>query len=135
VLSDVEIDPSNPDIIYASMWEVREGPWEDGNEFNGPAADYSNPPMVETLAPVNQGLPKDLSQIYVAIAPSDSHRLYATVGAASGSLAFYRSDDGRRKLGASPPMILVPPAASEAAILPFPEWIPKMQTWSTARAR
>ncbi|MGA9788875.1 MAG: glycoside hydrolase, partial [Candidatus Sulfotelmatobacter sp.] len=33
--SDVEIDPSNPDIIYASMWEAREGPWEDGNLFNG----------------------------------------------------------------------------------------------------
>ena len=33
--SDVEIDPSNPDVVYASMWEVREGPWEDGNEFNG----------------------------------------------------------------------------------------------------
>src|SRR5580704_9081300 len=26
--SDVEIDPSNPDVVYASMWEVREGPWE-----------------------------------------------------------------------------------------------------------
>src|SRR6476660_2857658 len=23
--SDVEIDPSNPDMVYASMWEVREG--------------------------------------------------------------------------------------------------------------
>ena len=33
--SDVEIDPSNPDVVYASMWEAREGPWEDNNEFNG----------------------------------------------------------------------------------------------------
>ena len=33
--SNVEIDPSNPDTIYASMWEAREGPWEDGNLFNG----------------------------------------------------------------------------------------------------
>ena len=33
--SDVEIDPSNPDVIYASMWEAREGPWEDNNEVNG----------------------------------------------------------------------------------------------------
>ena len=33
--SDVEIDPSNPDVIYASLWEVREGPWEDNNEFEG----------------------------------------------------------------------------------------------------
>src|SRR5271154_3674191 len=34
--SDVEIDPSNPDVIYASMWQGRLGPWEDNNNFNGP---------------------------------------------------------------------------------------------------
>src|SRR5437868_3358096 len=33
--TDVEIDPSNPDVVYASMWEVREGPWEDNNECSG----------------------------------------------------------------------------------------------------
>src|SRR6202521_5894781 len=33
--SDVEIDPANPDVVYASMWEVREGRWEDRNEFTG----------------------------------------------------------------------------------------------------
>ena len=33
--SDVEIDPANPNVIYASMWEVREGPWEDKNLFEG----------------------------------------------------------------------------------------------------
>src|SRR5579871_4718139 len=33
--SDVEMDPANPDVLYASMWEVREGPWEDGNVVNG----------------------------------------------------------------------------------------------------
>jgi photosystem II stability/assembly factor-like uncharacterized protein len=38
-------------------------------------------------------LPKDLSQIYVAVAPSNSRRLYATLGTATGALAFYRSDD------------------------------------------
>ncbi|MGH9530271.1 MAG: WD40/YVTN/BNR-like repeat-containing protein, partial [Terriglobales bacterium] len=29
--SDVEIDPANPDVIYASLWDVREGPWEDND--------------------------------------------------------------------------------------------------------
>jgi hypothetical protein len=46
--SDVEIDPSNPDVIYASMWEVREGPWEDNNESTAPAAAYSSPRTAET---------------------------------------------------------------------------------------
>jgi len=92
--SDVEIDPSNPDVVYASMWEVREGPWEDGNEFNGTNGGlFKSTDGGTTWQQLTNGLPKDLSQIYVAIAPSDSRRLYATVGEASGKLGVYRSDD------------------------------------------
>ncbi len=92
--SDVEIDPSNPDVIYASMWEVREGPWEDNNEVNGTGGGlFKSNDGGNTWHPLTNGLPKDLSQIYVAIAPSDPRRLYATAGTASGALAFYRSDN------------------------------------------
>jgi photosystem II stability/assembly factor-like uncharacterized protein len=92
--SDVEIDPSNPDVMYASMWEVREGPWEDGNEFNGSKGGlFKSVDGGVTWRPLTNGLPADLSQIYVAIAPSDARRLYATLGMSSGKLAVYRSDD------------------------------------------
>ena len=92
--SDVVIDPSNPDVVYASMWEVREGPWEDNNEFNGTGGGlFKSTDGGGTWHPLTNGLPKDLSQIYVAIAPSDSRRLYATLAAASGKLSVYRSDD------------------------------------------
>ncbi len=92
--SDVEIDPSNPDVIYASMWEAREGPWEDNNEFNGTGGGlFKSTDGGATWHPLSNGLPKDLAQIYVAIAPTNSRRLYATVAIASGPLAFYRSDD------------------------------------------
>ena len=92
--SDVEIDPSNPDVIYASMWEVREGPWEDGNEFNGSGGGlFKSTDGGSTWHALTNGLPKDLSQIYVAIAPSDSRRLYATLSTAAGKLGVYRSDD------------------------------------------
>jgi len=92
--SDVEIDPSNPDVIYASMWEVREGPWEDNNEVNGTGGGlFKSTDGGNTWHPLTNGLPKDLSQIYVAIAPTDPRRLYATLGTASGALAVYRSDD------------------------------------------
>jgi photosystem II stability/assembly factor-like uncharacterized protein len=92
--SDVEIDPSNPDVIYASMWEAREGPWEDNNEVNGTGGGlFKSSDSGNTWRPLTNGLPKDLAQIYVAIAPSDSRRLYATLGTASGALGFYRSDD------------------------------------------
>jgi photosystem II stability/assembly factor-like uncharacterized protein len=93
--SDVEIDPSNPDVVYASMWEVREGPWEDNNEFNGSGGGlFKSTDAGITWHQLTNGLPKDLSQIYVAIAPSDPRRLYATLATASGKLSVYRSDDG-----------------------------------------
>ena len=92
--SDVVIDPSNPDVVYASMWEVREGPWEDGNEVNGTGGGlFKSTDGGSTWHPLTTGLPKDLSQIYVAIAPSNPRRLYATLSTASGKLGVYRSDD------------------------------------------
>jgi photosystem II stability/assembly factor-like uncharacterized protein len=93
--SDIEIDPTNPDVMYVSMWEAREGPWEDGNQVNGTGGGlFKSTDGGATWRPLTNGLPKDLSQIYVAIAPTDSHRLYATLGTASGGLFVYRSDDG-----------------------------------------
>ncbi len=92
--SDVEIDPSNPDVMYASMWEAREGPWEDNNIVNGTGGGlFKSTDGGSTWHPLTNGFPKDLSQINVAIAPSDARRLYATIATASGALAFYRSDD------------------------------------------
>ncbi len=92
--SDVQIDPANPDVVYASMWEAREGPWEDNNEFNGTGGGlFKSTDGGSTWHQLTSGLPKDLAQIYVAIAPSDPRRLYATVAAASSKLGVYRSDD------------------------------------------
>ena len=92
--SGVEIDPSNPDVVYASLWEAREGPWEDGNIFNGTNGGlFKSTDGGETWHPLTAGLPKDLAQINVAIARSSPRRLYATVGSSSGKLGVYRSDD------------------------------------------
>ena len=92
--SYVEIDPSNPDVVYASMWEAREGPWEDGNLFNGAGGGlFKSTDGGSTWHLLTNGLPKDLSQIYVAIAPSEPSRLYASLSTASGKLGVYRSDD------------------------------------------
>ncbi len=92
--SDVEIDPSNPDVVYASMWEAREGPWEDGNLYNGSGGGlFKSTDGGSTWHQLTNGLPNDLAQVYVGIAPSDSRRLYATLATASGKLAVYRSDD------------------------------------------
>jgi photosystem II stability/assembly factor-like uncharacterized protein len=99
--SDVQIDAANPDVMYASMWKVRQGPWEDGNEYNKVGGGlFKSTDSGNTWHPLTNGLPKDLVQIYVAISPSQPSRLYATVGTAkpgnysSGTgLGVYRSDD------------------------------------------
>ncbi|HKS81355.1 MAG TPA: hypothetical protein VJR23_07595 [Candidatus Acidoferrales bacterium] len=100
--SDIEIDPSNPDVVYASMWQVRLGPWEDGNEYNGTNGGlFKSTDGGNTWRQLTKGLPDKLVQLYVAIAPSDSKRLYATVAmqgtteyGSGNNLGFYRSDDG-----------------------------------------
>ncbi|HET9407345.1 MAG TPA: glycoside hydrolase [Candidatus Sulfotelmatobacter sp.] len=92
--SDVQIDPTNPDVVYASMWEAREGPWEDNNEFNGTNGGlFKSTDGGATWHQLKNGLPQNFSQIYVAIAPSDPRRLYATLGMSDGKLAVYRSND------------------------------------------
>lgn len=97
--SDVEIDPSNPDTLYASLWEAREGPWEDRNLFNGTSGGlFKSTDGGETWRPLTKGLPTNLAQINVAIAPSDPKRLYATLATAAtgdltAQLGVYRSDD------------------------------------------
>ena len=70
--------------------------------------------------------PKDLPQIYVAIAPSDPRRLYATLCAdrARGRLGVYRSDDGGENW-AQITTIRAPQGASAAAIFPVPRVDPK----------
>jgi photosystem II stability/assembly factor-like uncharacterized protein len=99
--SDVEIDPSNPDVIYAALWEMREGPWEDNNQFEGTGGGlFKSVDGGDHWRPLTNGLPKDLTQINVAIAPSQPGRLYATVATTTRGdygtdqgLGFYRSDD------------------------------------------
>jgi len=100
--SDVEIDPSNPDIIYASLWQSRLGPWEDSNAFSGTGGGlFKSTDGGNTWKKLTKGLPDDLVQINVAIAPNQPSRLYASLATtkpseyASGKgLGFYRSDDG-----------------------------------------
>jgi photosystem II stability/assembly factor-like uncharacterized protein len=100
--SDVAIDPSNPEVVYASLWEMREGPWEDGNQFPGTGGGlFKSTDGGTTWKQLMTGLPKDVVQVNIAISPSEPNRLYISIGTtkkgAYGSgagLGVYRSDDG-----------------------------------------
>jgi len=91
--SDLELDPRNPDIVYACLWETRQGPWENGawNGTNGGI--FKSTDGGTTWRPLTRGLPEDVVQADVAIAPSDPRRIYASV-ASRQTVGIYRSDDG-----------------------------------------
>jgi photosystem II stability/assembly factor-like uncharacterized protein len=98
--SDVEIDPSNPDVVYAALWELRLGPWEDANQYNGTGGGlFKSTDGGKTWKPLTNGLPKGVMQVNLTIAPSQTSRLFAAVASARGEnapgsdVAIFRSDD------------------------------------------
>jgi len=99
--STVAIDPSRPNTVYAALWQERLGPWEDNNEFGGTGGGlFKSTDGGTTWTQLSAGLPKDLTQINIAIAPSMPDRLYAIVGtteagdySSAKGLGVFRSDD------------------------------------------
>src|SRR5208337_3621825 len=90
---DVKIDPSDPNVVYATLWEAREGPWENA-EWNGTGGGiYKSTDGGLTWKQLAGGLPNGIAQAYVAIAPSTPKRLFASV-ATQEKLDLYRSFEG-----------------------------------------
>lgn len=91
--SDVCIDRNNPSIIFAGLWQARRRPWEliSGGPGSGLYVSRDGGDTWQEI--VGHGLPeKPYGKIGVAVAPSDSRRVYAIIEAAQGGL--FRSDDG-----------------------------------------
>ena len=93
--SDLDVDPQAPNVLYAGMWQFRRYP--DFFESGGPGSGlYKSTDGGDTWTELTAGLPKgEKGRIAVAVAPSRTSRVYATVE--SDETALYRSDD----LGAS----------------------------------
>jgi photosystem II stability/assembly factor-like uncharacterized protein len=91
---DVDIDPSNPDIVFATMWEQRQGPWENGAWGGANGGIFKSTDGGTTWKQLTQGLPDGLINAELDIAPSNPRRVYATVEAGGGGTGVYRSDDG-----------------------------------------
>ncbi len=91
--SDVQIDPGNPQIVYAALWESREGPWENG-VFDGDGGGiFKSVDGGKTWRQLNKGLPNNIVQANLAIAPSAPETLFAAVRTKTIA-KLYRSEDG-----------------------------------------
>ncbi|MEJ2677527.1 MAG: glycosyl hydrolase [Gemmatimonadota bacterium] len=89
--SDLAIDPQEPNILYAGMWQVRRWPWK--FESGGPGSGlYRSRDGGDTWQELKNGLPAgEKGRIAVAPAPSRPSVVYALVEAKKTAL--YRSDD------------------------------------------
>ncbi|MCX6550241.1 MAG: glycoside hydrolase [Acidobacteria bacterium] len=94
--SDLEFNPANPDVVYAALWESRQGPWENGAWSGAGGGIYKSTDNGVTWQPLTKGLPAasegGVVQADLAVAPSDPSRIVASVASARG-VGIYRSDD------------------------------------------
>jgi photosystem II stability/assembly factor-like uncharacterized protein len=93
-VTDVVMDPRNPDILLAASYQRRRHVWTliDG----GPeSALYKSRDGGATWSKLTAGLPKEeMGRIGLAVAPSRPDTIYATIEAARGEGGLFRSTDG-----------------------------------------
>ena len=86
-------DPSNPNVLFAGMWQTRRSPWDLVSGGPGSGLYVSRDGGDTWMALTGKGLPAGVwGKVGVAVAPSDGRRVYALIEAAEGGL--FRSDDG-----------------------------------------
>jgi photosystem II stability/assembly factor-like uncharacterized protein len=91
---DLVMDPNDPDVLYATLWEVYRKPWRlwSGGEGSGFFKSTDGGDSWTELTG-NPGFPTGvLGKITVTVSGADSDRVWANVEADEGGL--YLSDDG-----------------------------------------
>ena len=90
--TDLTMDPTNPRIIYAAMWEHGRKPWyiKSGGTAGGIFKTVNGGDSWEKMS---GGLPEMIGKIGVDVSASKPNRVYAIVEAELDKGGLYRSDD------------------------------------------
>lgn len=91
--SDITINPENPEILYAGMWEFRRSPdfFTSGGQGSGL---YKSIDGGDSWEKLSNGLPdSEKGRIAVAVSPVLPSMVYAVVEAANDEGGLFRSDD------------------------------------------
>jgi photosystem II stability/assembly factor-like uncharacterized protein len=91
---DLAFEPGNPRTLYAALWQTRRPPWNIYPPSSGPGSGlYRSKDGGEHWEHLTaHGLPSEgLGRMGIAMAPSNSRRIYLIVDAKEGGL--FRSDD------------------------------------------
>ncbi len=91
--NEVLIDPSDPNTIYATLWQQQQSFIEGQGFGNAGMGIFKSTDGGTTWTQLSEGLPPIL-QANIAIAPSEPGTLYAVVAPGTGAIGFYKSTDG-----------------------------------------
>ena len=93
---DLAFKPTDPDTIYAALWQTRRPPWSVYPPSNGPGSGLyvSRDGGNQWRHIEGNGFPAHPGRIGIAVAPTRPDRIYALVDAPRGEGGLYRSDDG-----------------------------------------
>ena len=93
--ADIAMDPSDPQVLYATTWQLLRTPWDITSTGPGGGL-YKSTDGGETWNKLTTGLPTtNLGKIGVTVSPVNPQRVWATVEADEKG-GVYRSDDGGR---------------------------------------